>query len=913
VRSIHNSLLCGASALVLCSVASSVAFADDQQEVVVVTGVRGSMRDSLIEKRNSPLVTDNVSTKDIGQLPDVTIAEELNRLPGVNTTRDRGNASQAAVRGLGPRLVFGLVNGREVASSEPSQDVRWEVYPSEVLSGAQVYKSQSAELIPGGIAATIDIRTISPLDYEGPALNLRAGPTYNEEGSNLPHYDPYGLRASGAYITHLNDNLAIAFAASYQKEKNGFPDFRTFGWNTPDGSGATPLGTPPGPDGNTGDLNGDGVPDNTNWGLVTEVKEVVQDRRAVMGAVGWRPTASLEVKFDALYSAYTITEDQFQTWYANNLGNWNNSNAAEYNCPGCSYTIKNNSVVAADLENIQQNGPGFFFAGPDYQSEIARYKEEHGLDVGGLNLHWQNGPWDAKFDLSHSDAWRTNRWSAIYLDTQWATGVKYNLTAGNTPTAQLLGPNPANPAIQSIGGVSHDIFGDSGGRPGEIDPERSTDTLSAATFDVTRSFDGSFLTAFDFGARLSDRAKRHDQWQSHPTAAPQSLAGDVSDFTLNAFNAPPSVYGDWDKLFPLVYPGASAAAQSAANELPLSHTRVTEQTQEGYVKADFSENVASIPMTGSLGVRIASVQTRSSGNETLGGVLTPVSLTNRYTDVLPDLNMVFSVSDTQQIHFGAGIAISRPPLDALTAGFTLPIGCTVGIPCSGAGGGNPFLKPYKADQLDLSYEWYFHDESLFAIAPYYKHLLTYITSASNIQTIGGQQYVVTDQGNGKGGDVEGIELTFQTRFYFLDGFLSDFGVYGNYSYAMSDIHEVAPSTVGFGQTPYSMVGLTKHTAEADLFYNKDGFEARIAYKYHSPTTVAPTWVGTTLKKEDAEGILDASVSYQWNEHIGVRLQGRNLTNEPNRFTSDNNIQNLSNDGGYQVFGRSFLFDISYKD
>ena len=103
---------------------------------VVVTGVRQSMRDSVIMKQNSDLITDNISTADIGQLPDVTIAEELNRLPGVNTTRDRGNASQAAIRGLGPRLVFGLVNGREVASSEPSQDLRWEIYPSEVLSGA---------------------------------------------------------------------------------------------------------------------------------------------------------------------------------------------------------------------------------------------------------------------------------------------------------------------------------------------------------------------------------------------------------------------------------------------------------------------------------------------------------------------------------------------------------------------------------------------------------------------------------------------------------------------------------------------------------------------------------------------------------------------------------------------------------
>jgi hypothetical protein len=171
---------------------------DDAAKDIVVTGVRASLRDALAVKRASDLISDNISTKDIGQLPDVTIAEELNRLPGVNTTRDRGNASQASVRGLGPRFVFGLVNGREVASSEPSQDVRWEVYPSEVLSGAQVYKTQDSALVPGGIAATIDIRTLTPLDYTGPAFNVRFGPTYNESGEALRITAPGAIAAASA-------------------------------------------------------------------------------------------------------------------------------------------------------------------------------------------------------------------------------------------------------------------------------------------------------------------------------------------------------------------------------------------------------------------------------------------------------------------------------------------------------------------------------------------------------------------------------------------------------------------------------------------------------------------------------------------------------------------------------------------
>jgi outer membrane receptor protein involved in Fe transport len=83
----------------------------------------------------------------------------------------------------------------------------------------------------------------------------------------------------------------------------------------------------------------------------------------------------------------------------------------------------------------------------------------------------------------------------------------------------------------------------------------------------------------------------------------------------------------------------------------------------------------------------------------------------------------------------------------------------------------------------------------------------------------------------------------------------------------------------------------------------------VAVKHHTAFTVAPTWVGTTLKMLSPETTLDASVSYTFAKLWTVRLQGHNLTNERARFSTDNNPQNLANDGGYQVYGRSYLFDV----
>jgi iron complex outermembrane recepter protein len=875
-------------ALAILSSISGAVFAqassDQTLQEVVVTGQRAALRDSIALKQTTDLVSDSISTKEIGQLPDVTIAEELNRLPGVNTTRDRGNASQASIRGLGPRLVLGLVNGREVASSEPSQDLRWEIYPSEVLSGAQIYKSQDATLVPGGIAATVDIRTLSPLDYHGPTFSVRAGPTYNEEGKDLPHYNGLGYRGSAGYVNHITDDFAFSLAGSVQREKNGFPDFRTWGWNTPYNT-----------DGHTGDLNGDGKPDNTTWGLNTEVKEVTQDRYALAGGAGWRASDDLTIKADALWSQYQIKENQFQAWFGNNItGNWDNGNSGIYNAPGNSYQIVNGTVVGATL-----NG-----AYPNYESEIARYNEKHTLVVTGLNAEWKPGQWDNELDLSYSQAWRRNRWEAIYLADLYPPNLVFNVGDGQAPYAATPGFNPADPALQSA----------STGRMGQSDgPEVTRDRIGAVAINLSRSFDSPFFTAVKFGGRYSDRQKTHHQNRYNLCPGTGSdLAACVANttislanagleaFTIPSFTAPPMVYGNFDSLRALLYPNDAVPEGS---DLPLVRTTVKEKSYEGFVRLDFKSSIADMPLTGGIGVRVAHVKTESLGFQSDGTAYTPVSISNDYTNVLPSLNTVLHLTDQQLLRFGASIGISRPPLDALVTGFALN---PTGSPPTG-GGGNPKLNPYKADQLDLSYEWYFHSESLLAVAGFFKDVKDYIGAGQSIENIGGVNYIITSENNTRGGNIAGVELTLQSRFFFLPGFLSDFGVYANHAYVDSNIHEQSPQP-----NPYPMVGLAKGTSEFDLYYNKGGFESRVAVKHHTAFTVAPTWVGTTLKQLAPETTLDASVSYNFERGFSVRLQGHNLTNERARFSNDNNPQNLANDGGYQVYGRSYLVDFGFK-
>lgn len=835
---------------------------------VVVTGVRASMRDAIAQKRVSTSIVETISSKDIGVLPDVTIADELDRLPGINATRDRGNDSQAAVRGLGPRLVLGLVNGREVASSEPDRNVRWEIYPSEDVQGVTVYKSQSADLIAGGVAATIDIRTLRPLDYAGPKLVLRLGPLYNDGGAGIPNYSPWGLRGSAEYVAKVNDDFAVSVGGSYQKQKNGYVSFQGWGYNTPD------TGSPP-------TLNG--VVTNAPWGAQTEVDGLTETRWSAATSAQWKPSSNLEVNFDLLYSDVKIDEAQEQAWYgrSNGWGDWggNNANPGDpYN--GAPFTVLNGDVVAATLPYSSVT------------NTLAHYTEDKWLLATGLNGVWTADEWKVKGDVSFSQARRTNTWQSIYTEAYPAT-TTFDTRDGRAPTISTSS-DPADPTAQYSPGY---FWGESDG------PVKLNDILGAGQVDVTRSLHGGLLTALDFGARYSDRVKSQTpyRWYEGPgvggggIAIPSSM---LSEFQVPGLNVPKMLFGNFDAIANYVYGGYTQPADAF---LASNYWRVSERDAEGYVKADFAHDVGAIPMTGNVGVRIVSVSSTSQGYEedNDSGVYTPVTEGGGYTEALPSLNLNFALTDETKLRLGVARVMSRPPLDELRAGRSL---YNTSLPYTGSAG-NPQLKPFMATQVDVSYEWYFHPESMFAVAAYYKAVDSNVGYKTDPVTIDGSNYLITGPFNGKGGHMDGVEFTFQTPFYFVPH-LDHFGVYSNLALASSNIKEFSPAS-----NPLPMVGLAKTTAEVDLWYSQFGIDARLGYKYHSPFTVIYGWDASQLTRLESEGILSFSLSYQINKSMSVRFQANNLTDQVSRYYWNNDPQQLAR---YDRYGRSYLMDFTVK-
>lgn len=189
------------------------------EDDVVVVGFKKSLESATNTKKKSDQILESVTAEDIGKLPDASIAESIARLPGLTSQRLNGRANVISIRGLGPDLSTTLLNGREQTSTGDARAVEFDQYPSEVISQVVVYKTPVASLIGQGLAGTVDIRTIRPLDVKNRVLAFGARGIDADLGKLNAGSQQFGYRVNGTYVDQFFDNtLGIALAASYVDE-----------------------------------------------------------------------------------------------------------------------------------------------------------------------------------------------------------------------------------------------------------------------------------------------------------------------------------------------------------------------------------------------------------------------------------------------------------------------------------------------------------------------------------------------------------------------------------------------------------------------------------------------------------------------------------------------------------------------
>src|SRR5690606_24845437 len=137
----------------------------DEEDAIVVTGIRETIQNSINTKREETAIVDALSADDIGDLPALSVGQAIQTITGATTHREKGDASEIALRGLGPFPSNATFNGRDATNGSGDRSVNFNQFPSELVNNIKIYKTQQANLVEGGVAGTIEIGTLRPLDF----------------------------------------------------------------------------------------------------------------------------------------------------------------------------------------------------------------------------------------------------------------------------------------------------------------------------------------------------------------------------------------------------------------------------------------------------------------------------------------------------------------------------------------------------------------------------------------------------------------------------------------------------------------------------------------------------------------------------------------------------------------------------
>lgn len=907
-------LATGHSALAAAPAAAPAA-SDNDVEEVIVTGIRAAIESAIATKKNSDNIVEAISAEDIGKLPDTSIADSISRLPGVTTQRAQGHSSAISIRGTDPAFTNGLLNGREQVSTGDNRDIEFDQYPSELISQVIVYKTPDSQLIGQGLAGTIDLRTVRPLDYGKRAFAVNVRGERNSDGDLGANSKQNGTRVSFSYIDQFADNkvgLAVGFARL----------------DSPLATQGVGAYGPWHPNCNTSAPGCDGYnfhADIPTGVYVTNGMKVRADmgdnkRTGALATLQLRPNDSYTGTLDAYYTKSETTDDARSLEW--NLGNYPATTA---------YTnldIVDNSLVGATVGNLRPLVRNFQFITNDTIKAL------------GFNNVFTAGSWKINADLSWSQAARSqwqpetnaqigNCAGAACFDTG-----SFAFSTSQMPTSSLaLGSAYSDPTRVAFGPT---IYGSGYAKRFDV-----VDTLKSARVDMSHDGAGWFDN-FTGGVNVS---KRNKDKQDHEGSL--NVLGGNSVFIGSQYLLSPTKlgYGGVPSALAWNVPGVIGAYFQPWQPVSLvgngwlagKNWSVDETVTTASVRGSLNHDLGGgVTLRGNLGLQFIHTQQSSSSWQNLNGTVLPFSKGTSYNDVLPQANFVFQLPYDQVVRVGLAREMARPRLDQLKASIDQGIDAS-GVSHPGGSAGNPLLRPWRADALDLSWEKYFSKKGYVSAAVFYKKLNSYIYNTTDpahdfsamIAQLGSGYFTgpvqfttgsLSTPLNGEGGRLDGIELAASLPGDLLADAVRDFGLILSLAQTDSNITINDPpagsnSTIvtnGLGNIP--LPGLSKTVWNATFYYEHGGFSARVATRSRSKYIGEITNFSNDRTFQYVKGnvITDFQTGYEFQNGgargLSILFQVNNLTNEP--YVSYQGSESRMMD--YQTYGKQLFLGLNYK-
>jgi len=538
-------------------------------------------------------------------------------------------------------------------------------------------------------------------------------------------------------------------------------------------------------------------------------------RTAIMGVVEFAPNDQLHMLLDAYHSDFrelqTIQRMEYGTVWA----------GATLTNPG---SVVNDRVQSGTFPDVP------FLVVENYNKD-----READVDSIGLNTRFMfNDQWSAAADLSWSNVERND----LRLESTAGLGTN-NDPALLPPTENVTFTTDSNGITHLVPSLNYSDYGtvfltDPGGwgggqrRAGFVGAPEISDEIQAIRLSATRTLsEAFFLSDVSFGVNYADRTKSKNQFQSNlwlngnisHAEVPEQYRTGIADSTF--FGSPYGIIGYdalamyrdgfWSPINSINDPNANP--NDRTNNVQNTWD-VNEKLTTAFVKVGIDTELGSLPLRGNIGIQSVTADQASRLHLTSSFIpentpTLPISVVtegDKYTDILPSLNLALHLPSEMKLRLGAAVTVARPRLDELGGGAFYMVTNDSTIPPNyngefyywqRSGGGNPELRPWKANTFDLSFEKYFGNQAYVSVAAYYKDLKTYIFNASTVEDFSGvplpppdpndpsitynnadanRRGVSTLKTNGSGGYVQGFEVTASIPFALfsdaLDGFNS---------------------------------------------------------------------------------------------------------------------------------------------
>lgn len=879
--------------------------AESDASEIVVTGIRAGLDRATALKREADSVVDLISAEDVGRFPDVNVAESVQRITGVQINRTRGEGRTVNIRGLPANFTLATLNGRLLpnaisnAGDTASRAFDFTILPSEFIRTLAVYKAPTADLVDGGLAGTIDVKTAHPLDIGKRIVSASAQGEYE---SNSGKWAP---RLSAFYSDVFADGrLGVSLGLAYMKRK-AETHSTSVAYSAASESAGIPLG---GANGAGDDLNGDGVitpglrvriPQRVANAIATEDNE----RLSAIGSLQYQASDALTLTLDGFYSRQKVQVVL---------------NENPYTMSGATNVVSAETVEIDGLPTTTR----FRVTGLDFRGN-GRFENRasEGYSIVGGAKYDADG-WLLALDGSYARS--TQERDNLNIAAQATGEAEYIVRAGD-PVGSLIGYNGfTQAALDPASFRASTINGDFN--------RQSSDRLWDIKGDIRREFGDSGLTAIRFGAHYMDRKFYQDNRQltingpgisvlagglpagpipnSFSAASLMKLIKAGNGGFLGSYKGSADIPTQWlasdTRGFVSRFNDAALAAAGTVTNDATGITDVAERTFAAYARGDFAFGQVS----GNIGLRVVKTwQTTvgvspdltkitvypDAGQVTRVPTGEPISVKRSYMDYLPSLNLKFEATENLQFRLSLSRTMTRPNLTEISP-TTTANATTLSITQN-----NPVLDPFRANNADATVEWYFERDALLGASLFYKDLKSLIRRDTTVETLPATyirsngstsqatlDFTVSRLVNGSGVTVKGFELYYQQAFRFLPAPLDGLGTVLNYTFIDNS-------------DPTQLTAASKHNFNATGYYEKGPLGVRLSYSWRSGFLSAVGVTPVLNRMTKPFGTLDGSINVQAFKGVSVVLEAVNLLDTDERAFYTGDLPASYVDSGHRFF------------